>query len=238
MRNSYGEFLRVLSVVILFVLCIAVTAVTSPADSRADVVKINSSVKGNTYGEWSARWWQWLLSIPADINPNLDETGADCAEGQTGNVWFLAGTFGGDPVVRSCTIPAGQFLFFPILSSLFGSTVGDCQPSNPDVVCNINALRAAVETGQDNPENLRLNVDGKVLKLKDLLKQRVTSPVLLLTLPEGNLVDLDPGVYSPQVSDGYWIMLQPLSPGTHTIRFIGTTDAIQIDVKYNLIVAP
>ena len=26
---------------------------------------------GNPYGEWTARWWQWLLSIPAATNPNL-----------------------------------------------------------------------------------------------------------------------------------------------------------------------
>lgn len=26
------------------------------------------------------------------------------------------------------------------------------------------------------------------------------------------------GRYYPQVSDGYWLMLNPLSPGTHTIR--------------------
>jgi hypothetical protein len=28
-----------------------------------------------TYGEWSARWWQWVRSIPAGTNPLLDTTG-------------------------------------------------------------------------------------------------------------------------------------------------------------------
>ncbi len=44
---------------------------------------------GNTYGEWSARWWQWILSVPADKNPNLDTTGAHCAEAQSGSGMVL-----------------------------------------------------------------------------------------------------------------------------------------------------
>ena len=239
MRKGYGNFLRMVAVVILFVLCIAVTAVTSPADSQAGVVNINTSTKGNTYGEWSGRWWQWLLAIPADVNPNLDDTGANCAQGQSGKVWFLAGTFGDAPVVRNCTVPKGSFLFFPILGSIFGAAVGDCQPSNPEVVCNLNDLREIVGALQDNPKKLRLNVDGVVMTLPDLIVQRTASPAVEITLPEGNIVGLDPGVYSPNVSDGFWIMLQPLPPGQHTIRFIGVSNSdFGVDVKYNLTVSP
>src|SRR5437763_11387933 len=68
-----------------------------------------SSPYGLTYGEWSARWWQWLLAIPPNVNPNFDGTSLDpdvatvndCAQGQSGPVWFLAGTFGG-PAERAC----------------------------------------------------------------------------------------------------------------------------------------
>src|SRR5262249_12325700 len=67
---------------------------------------IHSSPFGNTYGEWSARWWQWALSVPTATNPIIDSTGAQCAQAQTGKVWFLAGTFGG-AVTRSCTVPQG-----------------------------------------------------------------------------------------------------------------------------------
>src|SRR5688572_21522526 len=35
-----------------------------------------------TFEEWSARWWQWALSIPVDKNPTLDQTGANCDVGQ------------------------------------------------------------------------------------------------------------------------------------------------------------
>lgn len=239
MGKGYGRFSRIAAVAVLFSICIIVMSVSAPVDAWAGVVKISTSVKGNTYGEWSARWWQWLLSIPEATNPNLDETGADCAQGQTGDVWFLAGNFGGEPVVRSCTVPKGSFLFFPILGALFGAAVADCEPSLPDVVCNINDLRAAVEEREDNPVRLRLNVDGEIMTRPDLIGQRVTSPVLDITLPEGNILGIDPGLYTPQVSDGYWIMLQPLPPGEHTIRFIGELQGdFVVDVKYNLTVSP
>src|SRR5438045_3460219 len=73
----------------------------------------NSKPYGLSYGEWSARWWQWTLQIPLATNPNFDTTGAHCAEGQSGHVWFLAGWFPGahpPSVTRECTIPADPFL--------------------------------------------------------------------------------------------------------------------------------
>src|SRR5947209_20498630 len=76
-------------------------------------------VSGNeaTYSELSAEWWQWLLGIPANMNPNLDTTGEFCDVDQSGPVWFLAGAFGGK-FERACTLPAGKRLFFPVLNNI------------------------------------------------------------------------------------------------------------------------
>jgi hypothetical protein len=65
----------------------------SPANPR--VIRPSRSVEetGRTYGQWSARWWQYVLSIPAPENPLLDLTGARCARGQSGPVFFRVGTF-------------------------------------------------------------------------------------------------------------------------------------------------
>jgi hypothetical protein len=56
--------------------------------TQADVVPLDGY--GASYGEWSARWWQWILSIPAETNPNFE---GDCAQGQYDRVWFLASRF-------------------------------------------------------------------------------------------------------------------------------------------------
>jgi hypothetical protein len=179
-------------------------------------------------------WWQWLLSIPAATNPNLDETGENCAVGQSGRVWFLAGSFGGT-FERICTVPLGTALLFPILNAVFGSAVGDCEPSVPGVQCNVNVLRAGAAAIVDNPKTLVVSVDNAMLQA--LETYRVRSPIFSLTLPEGAVFGLPSGMSMPNVSDGYWLMLTPLSPGEHTIYIKGVTNSDFVnEVTYHLTV--
>ena len=100
------------SAALLLGLCMALIAIAVPSpnpaladDPNPGILPPNSKPHGNSYAEWSARWWQWLVSIPAATNPNLDATGANCDKGQSGSVWSLAGTFGDKAYTRSCTIP-------------------------------------------------------------------------------------------------------------------------------------
>lgn len=76
--------------------------------------------------ELAARWWQWAMAMPNAKNPVVDETGELAGIDQPADVWFLAGTFGGE-VKRACTIPRGRPIFFPTFNlfqavpySLFG----------------------------------------------------------------------------------------------------------------------
>lgn len=49
---------------------------------------------GRSWEEWAALWCRWMLSVPKDTNPSLDETGKNCSINQhEENVWFLTGTF-------------------------------------------------------------------------------------------------------------------------------------------------
>ena len=81
-----------------------VMAQSSKSGSIPSVYPVNSKPHGLSYGDWTAKWWQWAVSIPKDINPGADMTGKNCVLKQSGPVWFLAGTFGG-PATRTCTIP-------------------------------------------------------------------------------------------------------------------------------------
>jgi hypothetical protein len=40
----------------------------------------------------------------------------------------------------------------------------------------------------------------------------------------------------PAVADGFYLMLRPLSPGTHVLKFGGTSFGTALDVTYNLTV--
>jgi hypothetical protein len=80
------------------------------------VFPVDSKPYGKSYAEWSAIWWQWLLSIPNDTSPAGDSTGKSCATNQQGPIWFLAGTFGG-AAERTCTIPSGKTIMFSSINS-------------------------------------------------------------------------------------------------------------------------
>jgi hypothetical protein len=173
---------------------------------------IDSKPYGTSYGDWGAKWWQWAASIPTNKSPLKDNTGANCAQGQGGTVWFLAGTFGGG-AERTCTIPAGKSIFFPIFNN-------ECSYAEYPQYKTEQELKACA-TGQiDKVTNLDATVDGT--KIPDLQKYRAMSSPYDLTLVNNNVFGVKPGT-TRSVSDGFWIMLQPLSAGKHDIHFSGSS---------------
>jgi hypothetical protein len=207
-------------------------AMTDREDSEV-VVPPDSVEFGNTYGEWSARWWQWLVSIPAATNPNLTSGIVDCTLGQSGSVWFLAGTFGDKPYTRSCTIPGGKDLLVTPLTTLSGQGVGDCTGASD---CDPTQLRALAGAGQDNPQLLEVRVDNA--QVKSLDQYRVTPAVYTVFFPQNAVFGLEPGTHGPVVSDGYFVLLKPLSPGPHTIHLKGIAagKGFVVEVTYHLTV--
>ena len=126
---------------------------------------------------------------------------------------------------------ADQALFFPISNVLAGAAVFDCDPTAaPAVTCNLADLRTKAAVGQD-PATLKAVIDGK--PVKDLAQQRVQSPVLTITYPDESVTGVPAGTYAPNVSDGFWLLLAPLSIGKHTIYFKAGDF---LEVTYNLTV--
>jgi len=238
MRRATNRILVIGSAMLLGIFGLAAGPLSSSANALPQDVE--ALTFGNSYGEWSARWWQWLLSIPAAVNPNLDATGANCQQGQSANVWFLAATFGG-PAVRSCTVPVGKALFFPLINNV------GFQPNPTDT---LNSLRKQAAGPIDNVSitSLVCSIDG-VRCAVDLSLFRVTSPSFSLISPPGGL--LTAGGYNdttnpPFVSDGYWMFVGPLLRGHHVIKFGGSSSGdpsavppvspFSVDVTYNLTV--
>ena len=48
-------------------------------DDNPRVLPVNSKPYGLTYGEWSARHWQWLLSLPLTDHPLFGDDGDSSA---------------------------------------------------------------------------------------------------------------------------------------------------------------
>jgi hypothetical protein len=190
------------------------------ANAAAPVVEVQGF--GASYGEWAARWWEWALSIPAAQNPILDQTGANCGQGQVGNVWFLAGTFGGS-ATRNCTIPAGKPLFFPLINNIGFS------PKGNETIIDLRKLAADLI---NNVDTLTCELDGATCAA-NLFVFRAQSPIFEAIVRTGGLVA--PKFYDPMVADGYWLLLAPLAPGPHLLVFGATTSTgFSTSVTYNL----
>lgn len=170
---------------------------------------------GKSYGEWAVLYWQWAIRIPATNNPMLDVTGEFAAVGQSGPLWFLAGTTGFS-AERHVTIPAGKALFFAVHPWIFGAGAFDCDPSVPGVDCDVPTLQAAAALAANAASVLEASIDG--VPVNGLRSYRGISPgSFSMTLPEPSLFGLPGGFYDPQVADGYFLLLAPLSVGSHTI---------------------
>lgn len=201
------------------------------------IIPIGSSAHGQPYGVWSGAWWQWAYSFPADANPVVDPTGELAALGQSGSVWFLAGTFGAT-ATRTVTVTTGKTLFFPIMNQMWINLpdFGDA-PWSPEQ--NLYA-RAVIAEMVDQGINLACEIDG--VAVKDIKSYRCVTPFgaeYMITMPENNLWGLPAGTYGPSVDDGYWLMLTPLTPGKHTIHFTAANPSgWKLDVTYHLTVKP
>jgi hypothetical protein len=189
----------------------------------------------------TARWWQWIISTPQSDNPNFDTTGADCAVGQQGPVWFLAGTFGG-PATRACTVPAGKSFLIPVLNVLDGAVAFDCEPTVPGVACNVNTLRGLAAAQNDAPTLLSAQIDG--VDVANVAGYRVKSPVFPTDVSATDgIFGLPGGFYNPQVSDGYWLLIDDLAPGAHTVHIHGIASPsapfgqTDVDVTYQLTIS-
>ena len=208
--------LRSLLPALLIAAGLALGGIHAQAAASPGVLPVVSKPHGKSYGEWASAYWQWALSIPADRNPIADATGAFAGEGQSGSVWFLPGTFG-NSVDRSIRIPTGKTLLVPVSHWIFGAGVFDCDPTVPGVPCDVDELRLLAAANTEAADLLEVTIDG--VALKNVRNYRALSPTpFSLTLPENSVVGVPAGTYSPQVADGYWLMLAPLSKGAHTIE--------------------
>lgn len=198
-------------------------------------------VYGATIGEWSARWWQWVLQIPDTQNapnPLVDTTGASCGLGQKGPVWFLAGTFYpiAPPVERSCGIPKGKSIFFPIANYAWVQTYLDDKintetdyrqcvsgfPPRDDMGCGegIKPVAGGLEATLDNVPIIFnfatpiVRTQSPVFKVKHWAEPNVFYGVPALAGNDSNGYN-----NGDIVSDGFWVMLPPLKRGNHILKF-------------------
>jgi hypothetical protein len=237
MKNPRKQTLHALTFALAGALLLSLSgniAFADDGDGNPRILPPNSHPYGRTYGQWAAAWWQWALAIPVDRNPLVDETGANAAQGQSGQVWFLAGVFNATgTAVRTITVPHGKALFFPIVNNVWINTL----PSDP---LTADGIRPLIAPAINDATALACEIDG--VSVQNLQRYRTESPLFNITVPADNVFGsaLSAGTHGPDMDEGYYLMLAPLGAGQHTIHFHGSLPdvAFTLDITYHIAVSP
>jgi hypothetical protein len=199
------------------------SCVPALAGEPSMLVPPGESVAGRSQADWSRAWWQWAGSFESADSPVADRSGEKCHLKQNGPVWFLAGTYGTRRTTRTCTIPAGRYIFFPLINfAVF--------PRHPvDLPTCESVTRAAKRTTEDATA-LVLSLDGRQPSHLERHRQATAACFDL-----GALAD-PPQVVFPTAANGYYAMLRPLAPGRYELEFGGALPSMLQAVTYHLTV--
>lgn len=199
-----------------------------------------ATVAGYSQSFIQSQFSQWVLGIPADVNPVFDGPGANRALGDQGQYFFLPGSFDGTPVVRNVTVRPDQTLFLNLQVAIvwpdLNETEAELRAIGNNVIGNVNSMSVTV-----NGANALLPAGTS-----SLVDLRQTSALFPLQVNPDNLGGWPPGVF-PAISDGYLLAMAPLSLGTHQVRwtfnssptgpFEGQWTNLQ-DITYNITAVP
>jgi len=203
----------------------------------------NAHPYGKSQAAWTADWWSHMFSFGCDNFPLFDSDGSQAGLNTAGPVIFLPGNFGGT-TTRTITVPHGKALLFPILNNLWiysacygiaeedeafaNGTLAEYISSNVDPVLDGDGITlSATLDGREfnNLRNYRFNSGLYDFDANPELTDCLGDPCLV----EEDLLAL---------TNGFWLMLKPLSRGQHTLNFQGGIEdfGFSLDVTYYITV--
>jgi hypothetical protein len=221
------------AIVLALSVILALTLVATPV--ALGQVEQGAQTSGAT-AKLAAAWWKWALSKPVAENPLIGGdpdysrqqcNGTPLPGTTTGNKWFLAGSFGEEPVVRTCKVPSGRQFFFPVVNAIY--TFTDPKDTKKLARQTLNDfIRPLLARGV-----VKVTVDGNRVDPNRIV--RADTALFTVKVPKHGL--LDPGRYRAMAT-GLWVTLPPLPPGKHTIHFKITSGGFDQDITYHLTVVP
>jgi hypothetical protein len=188
--------------------------------AEPDLAPPSDIISGKSQKEWSVLWWQWAGSFDHEDSPVADLNGEKCSARQAGEVWFLAGTYGTKRTIRTCTVPAGKYLFFPLINYIVmprRANLSSCAEVRRDAAAITNHVSALV-----------LDINGKRFEALELYRQASDQCFDL------GAKSKPPQRIFPSAANGYYVMLRPLERGTHVINFGGALPSMLQAVTYTI----
>jgi hypothetical protein len=187
--------------------CVLLAAAAGPASAAKPatrgILPAEARPLGHSLVDIGTAWNHWAFATPAETNPLL---AVRCEPSPLHpKIWFLPVSLGGE-WEASCDVPRGAFLVL---------TPGgwECSSIEPEPWYGGNAseLLECVDEGFDLLNYAEVTFNG--VTTNDLDDYVVTTE--LDTLPPDNLLSPDSGL---TLDKGYYLVISPLSPGTHTLR--------------------
>jgi hypothetical protein len=196
---------------------------------------------GVSYQEWAARYWQRTLSLPVDAASYA----APLSDGQSGEVWVLAGPLGSAPTgTVQFSIPEGKAMLISPIT--YWADNANCPTFTDFTVAELRGQVAASwsqvsETsctidgvtipGLSNPQTSPYLFDSKVFSYT--LPDHDTYPTVLFgatCIDNGQTID-------GAVAEGEFLMIKPLPVGKHIIHgtdIVGpaASPSLVVDITY------
>lgn len=202
----------------------ALAALTLLAASHAQaapytVIDPTQPVAGLSQRTLAENWWQWVMAAPQSANPVADPDGRFAGLNNNGPVFFLAGS-GGE---RNITVPAGKPIFFPMLNGINVSSRYFNETYCPDEPDAMGCALFYISDWMNNVVELHATANGENVAIYPSHRQTSTG-FFEVTAPEDDLFgwpELPAGTF-PAVADGFWVAIEGLPIGQHTVTFGGT----------------
>jgi hypothetical protein len=178
--------------------------------------------------QWTTDWWKWVLSIN-ETNVLLDQDGTQIMKYQPTDkdVYFLTGAYNSN-LTRNVTVPVDKPILLPVLNAIQWCI--DC-----DVLDSFGLRERMIERAGVNNDALHMEAQ---LNNKTIPYYRITSDLFDLKVIDNNsmYIQNQTGNILPAVSDGYWVILENLKPGTYKVHTNGILKdhSYQTNVHYNL----
>ena len=212
-----------LTVALIMTLLVLSMPATAAGPAIPGLLPPNARAHGLSLTDLASAWTLWAFGTSAEVNPILD---VRCERSPIDpRIWFLPVSLGGE-WTNTCKVPPGSFL-----ALLPGGTEFSNLEPEPFYGADAEQLRACVDENVALLNYVEFTLDGKtVTNLDDYV---VTTR--LLTLPPNNLLSAESGL---SLMKGYFLVIPPLSRGTHVLRAYDEFQAMnfQAGITYTIVV--
>ena len=209
----------------------AFLTVATNSSSSIQVEPPGAIVAGQSIAAWTTNWWRWAAALAPPGDPFSDTTGQFANVNQSGPVFFLAGSPAGS-TSRHFRIPGNTYILVPL-------RVGEWSQLELGFDQTAAQIRQAAQQQANQIDSLHATLDGVPISQTTLFTHRETSPDFNFDAVANNQVAINGvGNSGIAVADGYFLMLAPLAPGTHTLNYGGGITGLSLIDETDVVSVP